>query len=61
MDIDETGKVVGVRVLRGAGHQFDEAAVGAMKQFVFSPARRAGGRPIPFRLQPYRFTFNVKN
>jgi|SRR5450432_82439 len=61
VDIDEMGKVVGVRVLRRAGHQFDEAAVGAMKKFVFSPARRAGGRPIPFRLQPYRFTFNVKN
>ena len=61
VDIDETGKVVGVRVLRRAGHQFDEAAVGAMKKFVFSPARRAGGRPIPFRLQPYRFTFNVRN
>lgn len=61
VDIDERGKVVGVRVLRRAGHGFDEKALQAMKQFLFSPARRAGdNRAVPYTLA-YDFTFSLNN
>ncbi len=60
VDTDEKGNVVQVRVLRRAGHRFDEAAVEAMKKFVFSPARAHDGRSIPYRLS-YRFTFTIRN
>ena len=38
--IDERGNVVEAKVLTRAGHGFDEAAVEAVKRFVFEPARR---------------------
>lgn len=46
LEIDATGKVVTVTVIRPAGHGFDEAAVEAAKQFVFSPAEDPTG-PVP--------------
>jgi periplasmic protein TonB len=59
--INEHGKVVAVRVVRRAGHGFDEKAVQAMKQFLFSPARRSGdNRPVAFTI-PYDFTFSLNN
>jgi TonB family protein len=61
VNLDERGRVVGVRLIRRAGHGFDEKAVQAMKQFLFSPARRAGdNRPVPFTI-PYDFTFSLNN
>jgi TonB family protein len=38
VDIAADGRVANVEVLQGSGHGFDEAAVAAVKQFVFSPA-----------------------
>jgi TonB family protein len=48
--IDETGRVVDARVTAPAGHGFDEAALTAVKQFTFEPARRSG-TPVRARIQ----------
>ena len=40
--IDKDGKVVDARVTAPAGHGFDEAALVAVRQFVFAPARKNG-------------------
>ena len=42
IDLDATGAVVGVRVVRPAGHGFDEAAAEAARHFTFDPAKRRG-------------------
>ena len=60
VDIDEHGKVVGARVIRRAGHGFDEKALQAMKQFRFSPARAPDGRPVRCRIA-YDYTFSLNN
>ena len=57
LDIDETGHVTAAEVLSGAGHGFDEAAVGAAKRFVFRPARR-GDRAVKSRIV-YRYHFEL--
>jgi TonB family protein len=38
--VDRSGRVADARVVRGAGHGFDESALGAIKRARFSPARR---------------------
>lgn len=54
--IDQGGRVFDVTVIQAAGHGFDEAAVAAMKQSIFHPARR-GSEPVAVRLRiPVRFT-----
>lgn len=50
VDIGADGKVGDVQVLQSAGHGFDEAAVAAVKQFVFSPAE-IDNQPAPVRIQ----------
>ena len=40
--VNEDGKVVDIRVTQSGGHEFDEAAVDAAKQYVFEPARHHG-------------------
>ncbi len=40
--IDENGQVASARVTAPAGHGFDEAAIEAVRGFVFAPARRDG-------------------
>jgi protein TonB len=60
LDIDERGRVVGLRVTRRAGHGFDEKAVEALRQFLFSPARTADGRPVRCHLA-YDFRFTIGN
>jgi TonB family protein len=50
VDILADGKVGDVQVLQGAGHGFDEAAVDAVKQYVFSPAE-IDNQPAPVRIQ----------
>ena len=60
VDIDEHGKVVGARVTRRAGHGFDEKALQAMKQFLFSPARAPDGRAVRCRIA-YDYTFTLNN
>jgi protein TonB len=49
VEIDERGKVHGVRMLRGVGHGLDEAAMRAMKyKCRFGPARDGANKPVPF-------------
>jgi TonB family protein len=42
VDVDEHGVVTGARVVRPAGHGFDEAALAAVKAFTFEPAKENG-------------------
>ncbi len=49
IDIDEKGAVIEVRVIQGAGHGFDEAALEAARQFTFYPAL-AADKPVPVRI-----------
>ena len=53
--IDATGLVTEARVPAPVGDGYDEAAVAAVKQFVFEPARR-DGQAIPSRIK-YRYVF----
>lgn len=54
--INEKGAVVEVRVLKRAGHKFDEAATKALRGFRFSPALTSDGRPVPARIT-YSYKF----
>ena len=40
--VDREGRVIDARVLRPAGHGFDEAALSAVRAYRFSPAQREG-------------------
>jgi len=55
--IDEDGRVTAARVLTPAGNGFDEAAVDAIRQYLFAPATRAG-RPLAVRY-PWTFKFRL--
>jgi TonB family protein len=60
IELDETGKVQNVTVVEKAGHGFDEAALAAVKQFEFTPAR-SDGSPIPSRVTyAYKFILQEK-
>jgi TonB family protein len=50
LTVDQTGAVSSARVTVSAGHGFDEAALEAVKKFVFGPALR-NGRPVRSTLQ----------
>ena len=56
--IDETGKVVEVKIIERAGHGFDEAALKAMWKLRFKPARTNDGRAVPYRIE-YTYNFNL--
>lgn len=56
--IDETGKVVEVKIVERAGHGFDEAALKAMWKLRFKPAKTTDGRSVPFRID-YTYNFNL--
>lgn len=51
LTVDETGRVVQVKLLQGLGHGLDEAALAAAKQAEFEPAVRCG--------KPASATFNI--
>lgn len=51
LTVDETGRVVNVRVLQGLGYGLDEAAVAAAQSATFEPAVRCG--------KPARATFVI--
>jgi len=56
LGIDEHGNVVYAKVVEKAGHGFDEAAVKAMKQAKFKPAKTSDGRAVPCTIiWGYRF------
>jgi protein TonB len=51
LTVDESGRVVSVRVISGLGHGLDEAAVAAAQRATFQPATRCG--------KPARATFTI--
>jgi len=51
LTVDETGRVVDVKLLQGLGYGLDEAALAAAHQAEFEPALRCG--------KPTRATFNI--
>jgi TonB family protein len=57
LTVDEAGKVASARVTSAAGHGFDEAALEAVKQFTFEPARR-GATPIRSLVQ-FTYEFHL--
>jgi TonB family protein len=48
--VDEVGRVVDARVLKAAGHGFDEAALAAVRNWTFAPAKR-NGSPVRSTVQ----------
>jgi TonB family protein len=61
LDLDATGHVEAATVVTPAalaGYGFEEAALAAVRQFVFSPAE-AGGQPVPVRIT-YRYGFALQ-
>jgi TonB family protein len=58
IEIDETGKVGNVELVKGAGPDFDAAAIAAVKQFAFEAAE-IDGVPAPVKIT-YRYDFVVK-
>jgi protein TonB len=59
LDIDESGRVVKAKVVKGAGHGMDEAALEAAYKFRFKPAL-AGADPVPVRIN-YTYTFLLED
>ncbi len=58
IEIDAGGLVTSVEITEPAGHGFDEAALEAMRRFVFAPATR-DGEPISSRVV-YRYAFFIE-
>ncbi|MBU1241902.1 TonB-dependent receptor [Myxococcota bacterium] len=58
VEIDETGRVVSVKVVRSVAPDLDEAAVAAVTQFEFTPAR-LDGKPISVTV-PLSYPFKLK-
>jgi len=58
-DVDELGGVGNVTVKTPAGHGFDQAAVAAVRKFVFKPARAADGTPVAAHVT-YAYKFVLK-
>jgi TonB family protein len=54
--VGTTGQVLDAIVKRGPGYGLDEAALNAIKEFVFSPAK-IGNQPVKARI-PYKIVFN---
>lgn len=60
LEVDAAGVVTNVEVVQPAGHGFDEAAVGAARQFRFTPAEDATG-PVPVVIEfEYGFVHDAK-
>jgi TonB family protein len=58
LEVDEQGRVSRAEVVTSAGNGFDEAALEAGKQLVFSPAEDAAG-PVPVALE-FDYTFALQ-
>lgn len=56
--VGKDGRVTEASVARSAGEAFDQAALGAARQFVFEPARK-DWEPIAARIR-YRYVFELK-
>lgn len=59
LDIDKEGKVTKAVVIEPAGHGFDESAVAAAQELIFTPAKKADGTPVAARIL-YRYSFALK-
>jgi periplasmic protein TonB len=60
VSLDESGRVVEVKVVSGLGHGLDEAAVNAIKNRCrFTPAFATDGKPVPFVIPAYVFRFEL--
>ncbi|HCF58748.1 MAG TPA: energy transducer TonB, partial [Myxococcales bacterium] len=57
LTIDATGKVTQARLVKRAGHGFDEAALEAVRRFAFKPGTE-GGEPIVTEIT-YTYTFQL--
>ena len=55
LTIDESGKVIKIKVLRGLRPELDQAAKDAAQKMLFAPAT-VGGTPVKIKI-PYTFTF----
>jgi protein TonB len=51
LTVDETGRVIDVKLIAGLGQGLDEAALSAARNASFSPAQRCG--------RPVRATFTI--
>ena len=58
IDIDAEGKVEAARVVKAAGYGFDEAALKAVRQYLFTPAT-VDGEPVPVRIT-YKVVFQMQ-
>ncbi len=58
LEVDVTGRVVDARVRESATSSFDEAALAAARQFIFSPATR-DGTPTAVKIL-YEYVFEVE-
>jgi vitamin B12 transporter len=54
--LDQNGNVTEVKIIKAAGHGFDEAARAALMKYKFTPARTNDGRAVPTRI-PYTYVF----
>jgi TonB family protein len=56
--VDREGRVIDARVIRPAGHGFDDAALAAVRAYRFSPAQREG-RAVRVRM-PWSVQFRLR-
>ena len=56
--VDATGQVVDARVVKRAGHGFDESALAAIRRYRFAPAQREG-RNVRVRM-PWTVNFRLR-
>lgn len=54
--VDETGRIIDTKVVRGLGYGLDEAALAAAKQWTFKPATRCGKPTVGSLTVGMRFT-----
>jgi protein TonB len=62
IELEESGQVHAIKVLKGLGHGLDEAAVRAMKSRAecrFKPARGRDGKPKAYIVERYVFNFEL--
>lgn len=62
IELDETGKVHSIRVLKGLGHGLDEYAEQVMRkrpECRFKPAVATDGKAVPYVIRNYAFRFEL--
>lgn len=60
VELDEKGQVRDIKVTKGVGHGLDQAAIHALKhKCKFTPAIATDGKPVPYVIPKYSFTFEL--